>query len=67
MPKWTFEPGHTAAAFRARHMMVTWVRGSFKSVHGTLDFDPADPKLSSVKTVSMRRASGRETRSGTCT
>ena len=51
MPKWTFEPGHTAAAFRARHMMVTWVRGSFKSVHGTLDFDPADPKLSSVKTV----------------
>ncbi len=51
MPKWTFEPGHTAAAFRARHMMVTWVRGSFKNVRGTLEFDPADPKLSSVKAV----------------
>lgn len=41
--RWTFEPGHSAAEFRARHMMVTWVRGSFKNVHGTLEFDPADP------------------------
>jgi len=24
MAKWTFEPGHTAAEFRARHMMVTY-------------------------------------------
>lgn len=23
--------------------MVTWVRGSFKNVHGTLDFDPEHP------------------------
>ena len=27
MAKWTFEPGHTAAEFRARHMMVSYVRG----------------------------------------
>ncbi len=47
MAKWIFEPGHTAVEFRARHMMVTWVRGSFKNVRGTLDFDPDDPtKLS---------------------
>jgi len=39
--KWFFEPGHTSAEFRARHMMVTWVRGSFKDIHGTLEFDPA--------------------------
>src|SRR6266536_5550601 len=26
---WIFEPGHTEAEFRARHMMVTWVRGLF--------------------------------------
>ena len=38
MAKWTFEPGHTAAEFRARHMMVTYVRGAFKNVHGALDF-----------------------------
>ena len=41
MARWTFEPGHTAAEFRARHMMVTYVRGAFKNVHGTLDFDGA--------------------------
>jgi polyisoprenoid-binding protein YceI len=34
-----FEPGHTAAAFRARHMMVTWVLGLFKDIHGTLEFE----------------------------
>lgn len=49
MAIWTFEPGHTAAEFRARHMMVTYVRGAFKNVHGTLNFDPEDPRLSSVE------------------
>jgi polyisoprenoid-binding protein YceI len=36
---WIFEPGHTEAEFRARHMMVTWVRGLFKDIHGTLELD----------------------------
>jgi polyisoprenoid-binding protein YceI len=39
MAVWIFEPGHTEVGFRARHMMVTWVRGLFKDVHGRLDFD----------------------------
>jgi polyisoprenoid-binding protein YceI len=39
MTTWMFEPGHTEIGFRARHMMVTWVRGLFKDVHGNLDFD----------------------------
>jgi polyisoprenoid-binding protein YceI len=39
MATWMFEPGHTAAEFRGRHMMVTWVRGLFKDIHGTLEFD----------------------------
>jgi polyisoprenoid-binding protein YceI len=39
MPTWIFEPGHTEAGFRARHMMVTWVRGFFKDIHGGLEFD----------------------------
>jgi polyisoprenoid-binding protein YceI len=49
--KWTFEPGHSAAEFRARHMMVTWVRGSFRDVHGRLDFDPSDPRRLSVEAI----------------
>jgi len=49
MAKWTFEPGHTAAEFCARHMMVTYVRGHFKNIHGTLDFDPARPQAGSVE------------------
>jgi polyisoprenoid-binding protein YceI len=39
METWIFEPGHTAAEFRARHMMVTWVRGLFKDIHGRLELD----------------------------
>ena len=49
MGKWFFEPGHTAAEFRARHMMVTYVRGAFKNVEGSLIFDPADPAASSAQ------------------
>jgi len=49
MAKWTFEPGHTSAQFCARHMMVTCVRGLIKNVHGTLDFDPANPQAASVE------------------
>lgn len=51
MAKWTFEPGHTAAEFCARHMMVTYVRGHFKDVHGTLNFDLENPGNSSVEII----------------
>src|SRR5258705_13825706 len=51
MARWTFEPGHTAAEFSARHMMVTHVRGHFKDVRGTLNFDPKSPAGSSVEVV----------------
>jgi polyisoprenoid-binding protein YceI len=46
---WIFEPGHTAVEFRARHMMVTWVRGHFKNVRGKMEFDPEKPELSSLE------------------
>jgi polyisoprenoid-binding protein YceI len=56
MAKWFFEPGHTAAEFRVRHMMVTWVRGHFKDVHGTLDFDPENPQKASAEvTIDARQ------------
>src|SRR5574341_138204 len=47
--KWLFEPGHTAAEFCARHMMVTFVRGHFKNIRGSLIFDPANPFRASVE------------------
>ncbi|MGH7409758.1 MAG: YceI family protein [Candidatus Methylomirabilis sp.] len=47
--QWNFEPGHSAAEFRCRHMMVTWVRGHFKNIHGTFNFNPEDPGRGSVK------------------
>jgi polyisoprenoid-binding protein YceI len=49
MARWFLEPGHTAAEFSARHMMVTNVRGQFKNVHGKLDFDENDPRAASVE------------------
>jgi polyisoprenoid-binding protein YceI len=56
MAKWFFEPGHTAAEFRARHMMVSWVRGHFKDVHGALVWDAADPGSASVEaTIDARK------------
>lgn len=48
MAEWFFEPGHTAAEFCVRHMMVTYVRGHFKNVHGKLTFDPEKPEDSRV-------------------
>ncbi len=42
MAKWIFEPGHTEAEFRAKHMMITWVRGLFKDIHGYINFDPEE-------------------------
>ena len=49
MAKWFFEPGHTAAEFAVRHMMVTIVRGHFKNVRGTLEFDEKDPGASTLE------------------
>lgn len=49
MAKWVFEPGHTAAEFCVRHMMVTCVRGCFKNIEGTMEFDPEDSVNSSVE------------------
>ena len=38
--RWDFEPGHTAAEFSARHMMVSNVRGHFKNIEGFIEIDP---------------------------
>ncbi|MGP3947229.1 YceI family protein [Streptomyces sp. 7N604] len=47
--KWFFEPGHTGAEFRARHMMVAYVRGQLKNVHGLLEVDPDEPEKARIE------------------
>lgn len=49
MTRWIFEPGHCAAHFSVRHMMVTEVRGGFTGVEGHLDFEPGEPVRGSVE------------------
>jgi acylpyruvate hydrolase len=39
---WSVDPVHSHVGFSVRHMMVTTVRGSFKTFSGTLDIDPND-------------------------
>ncbi|MFD6339756.1 MULTISPECIES: YceI family protein [unclassified Streptomyces] len=47
--RWFFEPSHTGAEFRARHMMITYVRGQLKNVHGLLEVDPDEPEKARVE------------------
>lgn len=56
MAKWIFEPGHTAAEFAVRHMMVSHMRGLFKNVRGSIDFDPDDPADASAAEATIDAA-----------
>jgi polyisoprenoid-binding protein YceI len=39
---WTIDPGHSAATFSVRHMIVANVKGEFAGPVGTATFDPKD-------------------------
>jgi polyisoprenoid-binding protein YceI len=39
---WTIDPGHSAAQFTVRHMIVSNVKGQFDGPTGTVTFDPRD-------------------------
>jgi len=43
---WTIDPAHTDIAFKARHMMITTVRGTFGRVEGSLELDESNPTAS---------------------
>jgi polyisoprenoid-binding protein YceI len=36
---WTIDPGHSAARFSVRHMLVSTVRGTLGKVTGTIEYD----------------------------
>ncbi len=56
MSTWQLDTAHTVVSFTAKHMMITKVRGIFKGVTGTIDYDEADPAHSRVR-VSIPAAS----------
>jgi len=37
--EWAIDGAHSHVGFKVRHMAVSWVRGSFDSVQGTITFD----------------------------
>lgn len=53
---WEIDPAHTSVEFKVRHLMVSWVKGTFTDVQGTAIVNDADPTKSSV-TVQIATAS----------
>ena len=45
---WEIDPAHASVEFRVRHLMVTWVKGTFPDVAGTVDIDETDLTKSQV-------------------
>jgi polyisoprenoid-binding protein YceI len=42
LKEWRIDGAHSYVGFKVRHMMVSWVRGQFAGVSGTLAHDPTD-------------------------
>lgn len=45
---WTIDPMHSVVEFAVKHMMVSTVKGRFRSLEGTLYIDESNPANSSV-------------------
>ena len=45
---WKIDPSHSEVTFSVRHMMISTVRGRFEKFTGTVDFNEANPSLSTV-------------------
>jgi len=46
---WQIDPAHTAAGFSVKHLMISTVRGQFKGVTGTINWDDQDITKSTVE------------------
>src|SRR5580693_7099679 len=53
---WNIDPAHSAAEFKVRHMMISFVKGKFSGLSGVLKLDENDYTRSSVE-VSIPAAS----------
>jgi polyisoprenoid-binding protein YceI len=45
---WNIDPSHTRATFSVRHMMISWVHGTFDNIDGAIEFDPRHPEKTHV-------------------
>lgn len=46
---WKIDPNHSAAQFAVRHLGISTVRGEFRKVSGSANYDPADPGKTSLE------------------
>ena len=46
---WKIDPSHSAAEFKVRHMMISWVRGEFSGLSGVLKLDETDYTHSTIE------------------
>lgn len=46
---WQLDPTHSSAEFAVRHMMVSTVKGNFKTLSGSVVYDEAHPEASRVE------------------
>ena len=53
---WNIDPAHSAAEFKVRHMMISYVKGKFSGLSGVLKLDETDYSRSTVE-VSIPAAS----------
>jgi polyisoprenoid-binding protein YceI len=53
---WKIDPAHSAAEFKVRHMMISYVKGKFSGLSGVLRLDESDYTQSAVE-VSIPAAS----------
>ncbi len=47
--QWQIDSSHSSVSAKARHMMLTTVRGAFSGTTGTIDFDPAAPEAGGIE------------------
>ncbi len=45
---WNIDPAHSSAQFAVRHMGISTVRGEFRKVGGSVIYDPANPKKTTI-------------------
>jgi polyisoprenoid-binding protein YceI len=45
---YNIDPSHSSAHFKVRHLMISWVRGEFTKVSGTITFQDSNLAASSV-------------------